>query len=80
MRLSHLKIHVQLFLLTVSMIVVLLIVGVQSFIASNDSLTRAKDIYDNRLIAIIQLGEVENAISQKPDANDVRDVCQHLTR
>ena len=64
MRLSHLKIHVQLFLLTVSMIVVLLIVGVQSFIASNDSLTRAKYIYDNQLIAIIQLGEVENAISQ----------------
>ena len=64
MQLSHLKIHVQLLLLTVSMIVVLLIVGIQSFIASNDSLTRAKDIYDNRLIAIIQLGEVENAISQ----------------
>ena len=64
MQLSQLKIHVQLLLLTVSMIVVLLIVGIQSFIASIDSLTRAKDIYDNRLIAIIQLGEVENAISQ----------------
>ena len=60
---KHLKISAQLFFLTASLVGMLLVVGIQSILSSQEGIDNAKNIYENNLVASVQLGDVQSALS-----------------
>lgn len=60
---KHLKISAQLFFLTASLVGMLLVVGIQSILSSQEGIDNAKNIYKNNLVASVQLGDVQSALS-----------------
>ena len=60
---KHLKISAQLFFLTASLVGMLLVVGIQSILSSQEGIDNAKNIYENNLVASVQLGDVQGAFS-----------------
>lgn len=60
---KHLKISAQLFFLTASLVGMLLVVGIQSILSSQEGIDNAKNIYENNLVASVQLGDVQSAFS-----------------
>ena len=60
---KHLKISAQLFFLTASLVGMLLVVGIQSILSSQEGIDNAKNINENNLVASVQLGDVQSALS-----------------
>lgn len=60
---KHLKISAQLFFLTASLVGMLLVVGIQSILSSQEGIDNAKNIYENNLVASVRLGDVQSALS-----------------
>lgn len=60
---KHLKISAQLFFLTASLVGMLLVVGIQGILSSQEGIDNAKNIYENNLVASVQLGDVQSALS-----------------
>lgn len=60
---KHLKISAQLFFLTASLVGMLLVVGIQSILSSQEGIDNAKNIYKNNLVASVRLGDVQSAFS-----------------
>ena len=60
---KHLKISAQLFFLTASLVGMLLVVGIQSILSSQEGIDNAKNIYEHNLVASVQLGDVQGAFS-----------------
>lgn len=60
---KHLKISAQLFFLTASLVGMLLVVGIQSILSSQEGIDNAKNIYENNLVASVRLGDVQSAFS-----------------
>lgn len=60
---KHLKISAQLFFLTASLVGMLLVVGIQSILSSQEGIDNAKNIYEHNLVASVQLGDVQSALS-----------------
>ena len=60
---KHLKISAQLFFLTASLVGMLLVVGIQSILSSQEGIDNAKNIYENNLVASVQLSDVQGAFS-----------------
>lgn len=60
---KHLKISAQLFFLTASLVGMLLVVGIQSILSSQEGIDNAKNIYENNLVASVQLGDVQGALA-----------------
>lgn len=60
---KHLKISAQLFFLTASLVGMLLVVGIQGILSSQEGIDNAKNIYENNLVASVRLGDVQSALS-----------------
>lgn len=60
---KHLKISAQLFFLTASLVGMLLVVGIQGILSSQEGIDNAKNIYENNLVASVRLGDVQSAFS-----------------
>lgn len=60
---KHLKISAQLFFLTASLVGMLLVVGIQGILSSQEGIDNAKNIYENNLVASVRLGDVQSALA-----------------